>query len=73
MKATGREPQNIRASDWYYEYPSHLLIVHEVRDAAGLYIQTDQFKLPWKMIDRSRKRRSKLLRRKIVHKPKNGV
>lgn len=53
-----REPQNIRETDWYYEFPSHLLIVHEVRDAAGLYIQTDQFKLPWKMIERSRKRRT---------------
>lgn len=51
------EPQNISATDWYYEYPTHLLIVHEVRDEAGLYIKTDQFKLPWKMIDASNGRR----------------
>ena len=58
-----REPQHVRATDWYYEFPTHLLIVHEVRDAAGLYIQTDQFKLPWKLIERSRKRRPKSKRR----------
>lgn len=57
--AKSREPQDISRSDWYYEFPSHLLIVHEVRDKAGDYIQTDQFKLPWKMIEQSRKRRPK--------------
>ena len=54
--ATSRQPQNISKADWYYEMPSHLLIVHEVR-RNGIYIQTDQFKLPWRMIERSRKRR----------------
>ena len=57
------KPQNVRATDWYYEYPSHLLIIHEVRDRAGRYIQTDQFKLPWRMIERSRKRRSQTHKR----------
>ncbi len=57
--AASREPQQINATNWYYEYPSHLLIVHEVRDEAGLYIQTDQFKLPWRLIERSRKRKPK--------------
>lgn len=57
--AASRDPQNIRATDWYYEYPTYLLIVHEVRDEAGLYIQTDQFRLPWKLIEASRRRRPK--------------
>lgn len=59
-----RDPQNISATDWYYEFPSHLLIVHEVRDKAGLYIQTDQFKLPWRMIEHARKRRPKPAKRR---------
>lgn len=54
-----REPQQIDGLTWYYEFPSYLLIVHEARDKGGNYIQTDQFKLPWRMIDRSRKRRTK--------------
>jgi len=57
------KPQNIRETDWYYECPSHLLIVHEVRDRDGRYIQTDQFKLPWKMIEVSRRRRRALERK----------
>lgn len=52
-----RDPQNIDKSSWYYEFPAHLLIVREVRDKAGVYIQTEQFKLPWRMIEQSRKRR----------------
>lgn len=52
-----REPQNINATNWYYEFPTYILLVHEVRDEAGLYIRTDQFKLPWRLIEKSRKRR----------------
>lgn len=54
--AGSHEPQHISKSDWYYEFPTYLLIVHEVRDRNGTYIQTDQFKLPWKKIEQSRRR-----------------
>lgn len=57
--ACSRMPQEIDQTTWYYEYPSHLLIVHEVKDENGSHIKTDQFKLPWRMIDVSRARRPK--------------
>jgi hypothetical protein len=60
-----REPQKIDAHNWYYEYPSYLLLVHEVRRADGTYVETDFVKLYWRKIGasmkrsyRSRKRRS---------------
>ena len=59
-----REPQDLSKTEWYYEYPTYLLMVHEVRDTNGQYVQTDSFKVPWIMLDRSRRRRPKR------HKPK---
>lgn len=58
-KSHGLEPQHVDKSTWYYEFPRHLLIVHEVRDKAGGYIQTEQFKLPWRLIEKSRAKRPK--------------
>lgn len=55
--ATSREPQNLSKTDWYYEFPSHLLLVHEVRSQEGVYIRTDQIKIPWRMIEQSALRR----------------
>jgi hypothetical protein len=26
------DPQNVDKNTWYYEYPTHLLLVHEARD-----------------------------------------
>lgn len=49
-------PQNIGKNDWYYEMKSHMLFVHEVRDADGVLIQTDQIKIPWRKIEASLKR-----------------
>jgi len=54
--AKSLDPQNVSATDWYYEEQGGMLVVHEVRDEAGLYLQTDQFKIPWRMIEASLKR-----------------
>lgn len=51
-----RMPQTIDEENWYYEHRSHILLVHEVRTADS-YIRTDQIKIPWKMIERSRRRK----------------
>ncbi len=51
-----REPQDIDEENWYYEYPSHLLLVHEVRKADGTHIRTDSVKIPWRKIDVSIRR-----------------
>jgi|JI10StandDraft_1071094.scaffolds.fasta_scaffold151030_8 hypothetical protein len=53
------EPQQIDNSTWYYEMTTHLLLVREVRDKQGNYIQTEQFKLPWRQIEASRRRHKK--------------
>lgn len=52
-----RAPQQINQENWYYEFASHLLLVHEVRSQEGVHIRTDQIKIPWRMIEQSRKRR----------------
>lgn len=62
--AEDRNPQHIKETDWYYEMPSHLLLVHEVKTGTGAHIQTDQIKIPWRMIEQSRKRRQKQRSRK---------
>jgi len=50
------QPQHLSKTDWYYEYPTYLLLVHEVRDNSGRYIQTDQIKLHWRKIGKSMRR-----------------
>ncbi len=62
--AVSRMPQDITKTDWYYEYPSHLLLVHEVKNADGSHLKTDSIKIPWRMIEVSRKRRLKPKRAK---------
>jgi hypothetical protein len=54
-----RMPQDISKTDWYYERPGHIMLVHEVRDPNGEYIRTDQIKIPWRMLEKSHARRSK--------------
>jgi hypothetical protein len=54
--AKSLDPQHVSATNWYYEEGAGMLVVHEVRDAAGLYLQTDQFKIPWRKIEASLKR-----------------
>lgn len=59
-----REPQDITKQAWYYENLTHLLVVHEVYDGAGIYLKTDQIKIPWRMIEASLKRVRPAKRRK---------
>lgn len=48
------EPQHVRKIDWYYEYPTYCLIVHEVRDPkTDAFIRTDSIQIPWRMLKRS--------------------
>ena len=55
--AGSREPQSVSPADWYYEYPTHLLLVHEVRGKDDdRYIRTDSIKIPWRLIDVSMRR-----------------
>ncbi len=46
-------PQILGKNDWYYEMDTHLLLVHEVLDADGAWIRTDQIKIPWRKIEAS--------------------
>jgi hypothetical protein len=51
-----REPQNVDKRTWYYEYPGSVLVVREVRSTLGNYLTTEQFRIPWRMLEASRKR-----------------
>lgn len=55
--ALSLEPQEISDTAWYYEENGGLLIKYEVRDENGCWISTDQFRIPWSMIDESLTRR----------------
>jgi len=57
------KPQHITKTDWYYQFPSHLLLVHEVKSQDGDHIKTDSIKIPWRMIEPSLKRAYKRKRR----------
>lgn len=61
-------PQNIRETDWYYEYPTYCLLVHEVKDRkTRQHVRTDSIRIPWRMlkqsIERSYKPRKRAKRR----------
>lgn len=51
--AASREPQNLNDRSWYYEYPTYLWLVHEVRDGTGNYVCSENIKIPWRMLKRS--------------------
>lgn len=51
-----RKPQRINETSWYYEYPTCMLLVHEVRDASDGYIRTDSIQIQWRKIAVSLKR-----------------
>ena len=57
-RVANRKPRKIDPSSWCYDMGGHLLIVHEVRTADGRYIQTDQFRLPWRLIERAQAART---------------
>jgi hypothetical protein len=54
--AASRDPQQIDEHNWYYEYPTYLLLVHEVRKTDGTHIRTDSVKIHWRKIEISMKR-----------------
>ena len=43
-------PRTIDRLNWYYEEPIGIIMVHEVRDKNGNFIQTDTFVIPWRMM-----------------------
>ena len=57
--AAGLAPQHIDKHNWYYEYPTHLLLVHEVFNSDGKHIKTDTIKLYWRKIEASMKKARK--------------
>lgn len=62
---TQLEPQQVRKADWYYEYPTYCLIVHEVKDKkTGAHIRTDTIQIPWRMLKRSIERSYKPRKRR---------
>lgn len=58
------EPQFVTKTDWYYEYPTYLLLIHEVRDKDNRYIRTDSIQIPWRKIKASLLRSYKPRKRK---------
>lgn len=60
-------PQQINENNWYYEYPTYLLLVHEVKYLDGKHFRTDSIKIPWRKIKTSLARSYKPRKRhKIV-------
>jgi len=57
--AESRAPQEINHRNWYYEEERGIRLIHEVVNAEGSFVQTDEVVIPWAMIERSRKRRSR--------------
>jgi hypothetical protein len=55
--SSGLQSQRIDDHNWYFEYPSCLLLVHEVRKSDGTYVQTDTVKIYWRKIEASLARR----------------
>lgn len=51
------EPQMVSRTTWYYEERGGILVVHETRDKNGGFIQTDQFRIPWRKLVASLRRR----------------
>jgi hypothetical protein len=50
------EPQTVSKISWYYEYPTNLLLIHEVRRHDGSLIQVEHIKIPWRKIEASLQR-----------------
>ena len=58
VKHLSTNPQQISATDWYYEEASGLEVIHEVRDLnSNQYIRTDRFFIPWSKVRASLKRK----------------
>lgn len=48
-------PQTITETEWYYEKPGSILVVHEVY-VNGAHFRTDTFNIPWRKLMASAKR-----------------
>lgn len=57
-------PTPVDENNWYYEYPTYLLLVHEVKARDGKHIKTDQIKLSWRSLNLSMKRSYRPRKRK---------
>lgn len=53
------KPQDVTNRLWYYEEPSGITVVHEIFQADGSYLRTDQIVIPWTKIRRSLQRKDK--------------
>ncbi len=68
------KPQRIHETDWYYEYPTHCLVVHEVRDKkTNAYIRTDSIQIPWRKLKASIARSYRPRKRKGVVRRKRAA
>jgi hypothetical protein len=57
-------PQNITKDDWYYEYPSHMILVQRHYDQDGGYTHTSQMKIYWRQLKQSMDRAYKPKKKK---------
>ena len=55
MKLSNK-PQRCGPSDWYYEEPYYVTLIHQVHGPTGDLRQTDHIKIPWRMLITSVKR-----------------
>ena len=52
-------PTDINEDNWLYDEPDGLLLVHQVRDKKGAFIQCDQITVPWHVLRSALYRRDK--------------
>lgn len=52
-------PQNIDPFWWWYEEPSGIHIIHEMRDKNGRFIETQQRCIPWDSVRAALRRKDK--------------
>lgn len=58
-------PQDVSKHFWYYEEPKGLCCIFQPRDGRGtLLFNWPAWHIPWKMLDKTMKRRAAVLRRR---------
>lgn len=58
-------PQDVSEHFWYYEEPRGLCCIFQPRDANGnLLLAWPAFHIPWRVLDKTMKRRAAVLRRR---------
>ena len=57
-RATVQGPITVDRNTWLYVEDRGLLVVHEARNADGVYILCDQFYIPWRTIERAQSLRA---------------